>query len=70
MPYRAILFDVGDTLWHSKAAPPADEFRRLATERAQRFLVALGVTSADPAVAARSAWDAMEAAMREAVGAR
>ena len=66
MPFRAILFDIGDTLWHSKAAPPADEFRRLATERAQQFLAALGITSADPEVAARSAWDAMEAAMRAA----
>ncbi len=66
MPFRAILFDIGDTLWHSKAAPPADEFRRLATERSQQFLTTLGITSADPELAARAAWDAMEAAMRTA----
>ncbi len=66
MPFRAILFDIGDTLWHSQAAPPADEFRRLATERSQRFLADLGITSADPDLAARAAWEAIEGAMRTA----
>ncbi len=66
MPFRAILFDVGDTLWHSRAAPPAEEFRRLAAERAADFLDALGIHHEDPALVARAAWTALEDAMRTA----
>ncbi|MCC6383096.1 MAG: HAD family hydrolase [Dehalococcoidia bacterium] len=64
MPFRALLFDIGDTLWHSRAAPPAAEFRRRAAERAAEHLALLGVTGADPAVVARTCWDALEDAMR------
>lgn len=66
MPFRAILFDIGDTLWHSRGAPPAEEFRRLAAERAANELRRLGILHADPALVARSAWVAMEEAMRRA----
>jgi len=66
MPFRAVLFDIGDTLWHSGGAPPAEEFRRLAAERAAEELRRLGVHRADPAAVARSAWVAMEEAMRRA----
>ncbi|HXU25321.1 MAG TPA: HAD family hydrolase [Tepidiformaceae bacterium] len=66
MPFRAILFDIGDTLWHSRGAPPPDEFRRLAAGRAAAELDRLGVSYPDPALVARTAWNAMESAMREA----
>jgi len=66
MPFRAILFDIGDTLWHSRGAPPPEEFRRLAAERAAEQLRKLGVNHADAATVARSAWIAMEDAMRRA----
>ncbi len=66
MPFRAILFDIGDTLWHSRAAPPAEEFRRLAAQRASDFLAGLGMHHDDPALVARVAWSAMEDAMRAA----
>lgn len=66
MPFRAVLFDIGDTLWHSRAAPPAEEFRRLAAERVADWLRAHGLAFADPALLARRTWDAMEAAMRHA----
>ena len=66
MPFRAILFDIGDTLWHSQTAPPAEEFRRLAAERAADELRRLGVAHPDPSLVARSAWVAMEEAMRRA----
>jgi len=66
MRFRAILFDIGDTLWHSRAAPPAREFRRLAAERAAAALRDLGVSGHDPATVARSAWVAMEQAMKTA----
>ncbi|MEO9255515.1 MAG: hypothetical protein ABI305_08250, partial [Tepidiformaceae bacterium] len=66
MPFRAILFDIGDTLWHSDGAPPAEEFRRLAAVRAADELRALGVAHADPALVARATWTAMEEAMRRA----
>jgi len=66
MPLRAILFDIGDTLWHSRAAPPPAEFRRLAAERAAEALHALGRRHPDPAAVARTAWEAMEEAMRTA----
>ncbi|WP_192497932.1 HAD family hydrolase [Tepidiforma bonchosmolovskayae] len=66
MPVRAVLFDVGDTLWHAAGAPPPAEFRRRAAERAAAFLRARGLPAADPAALARACWDAMEAAMRAA----
>lgn len=66
MPFRALLFDIGDTLWHSQGAPPAQEFRRLAAGRAAAELQCIGLRDADPALVARAAWDALEAAMRRA----
>lgn len=66
MAFRAILFDIGDTLWHSHGAPPAEEFRRLAAVRAAEELRSLGVSYSDPALVARSTWTAMEEAMRRA----
>ncbi|MFN0146670.1 MAG: HAD family hydrolase [Dehalococcoidia bacterium] len=66
MGFRAILFDIGDTLWHSQAAPPPDEFRRLATSRAAEWLAEAALTGHNPQLLARVAWDAMEAAMRQA----
>ena len=66
MAFRAVLFDIGDTLWHSAEAPPAHEFRRLAADRAGRFLSNEGIDYEDPGQAARVAWDALEAAMRNA----
>jgi len=66
MPLRAILFDIGDTLWDSRNAPPGAEFRRLAAERAAHALREYGVHHPDPDTVARRAWEAMEAAMRHA----
>lgn len=66
MPFRAILFDIGDTLWHSRGAPAAEEFRRLAAERAANEMRRLGIQHADPSLVARSVWVAMEEAMRRA----
>ena len=66
MPFRAVLFDIGDTLWHSRAAPPAEEFRRLAAERAAEELRARGLSHPDPSLVSRTVWLAMEDAMREA----
>lgn len=66
MAFRAVLFDIGDTLWHAADAPPAAEFRRLAAERAGSYLESSGLRWDDPALAARVAWDALEDAMRRA----
>ncbi|MFN8618833.1 MAG: HAD family hydrolase [Dehalococcoidia bacterium] len=66
MAFRAVLFDIGDTLWHAADAPPAAEFRRLAAERAGSYLESSGRRWDDPALAARVAWDALEDAMRRA----
>jgi len=66
MPFRAILFDVGDTLWHAPEPPPASEFRRIAAERAAAFLREKRVVFDDPSLVARVAWNAMEDAMRHA----
>lgn len=64
MAFRAVLFDIGDTLWHAADAPPPAEFRRLAAERAGAFLDSISRTTDDPGLAARVAWDALEDAMR------
>ena len=66
MAYKAVLFDVGDTLWHSAEAPPAAEFRRIAAERAHAFLSSQGIECARPDRVARAAWDALELAMKRA----
>ena len=66
MACKAVLFDVGDTLWHSAEAPPAAEFRRIAAARAGRFLGGAGLADAIPELVARTAWDALEEAMRKA----
>jgi putative hydrolase of the HAD superfamily len=66
MPIRAVLFDIGDTLWYSRDAPPPAEFRRLAADRVAAELRCFGVSHADPAIVARAAWDALDAAMRHA----
>lgn len=66
MPIRAVLFDVGDTLWHSAAAPPADVFRAKAAERAATFLAERGIACDDPGALARRCWTALEDAMRAA----
>ena len=65
-PIRAVLFDIGDTLWHSDAAPPAEEFRRLAAERCDAVLSQFGIHHPDPGLVARAAWLALENAMKRA----
>lgn len=66
MPIRAILFDVGDTLWHAPNPPSPAHFRALAAERAKQALASFGVGNGDPAAVARAAWEAIEIAMRSA----
>lgn len=66
MGIRAVLFDIGDTLWHGAAAPPPEEFRRLAAERAEAELRRLNIAHDDPAHLARTLWLALEEAMRRA----
>jgi putative hydrolase of the HAD superfamily len=66
MQFRAVLFDVGDTLWHSRGAPAPFEFRRIAAARAAGWLAAAGHRGPDPAGVARVAWDAVETAMHKA----
>lgn len=66
MQFRAVLFDVGDTLWHAAKPPQPTRFRELAAERAGTFLRDQGIPCRDPEQLARAAWDAMEDAMRVA----
>ncbi|MBE0608350.1 MAG: HAD family hydrolase [Dehalococcoidia bacterium] len=66
MQLRAVLFDVGDTLWHAAQPPPPAEFRRMAAERAGAFLRHIGTPCRDPEQLARVAWASMEGAMRAA----
>lgn len=66
MPVCAVLFDVGDTLWHAAGAPPPAEFRRRASERAAAFMTANGLEGAAPDALARACWEAMQEAMRTA----
>lgn len=66
MQFRAVLFDVGDTLWHAAEAPPPAVFRRMAAERAEAYLNEVGLTCPDAEQLARAAWDSMEYAMRAA----
>ncbi len=66
MPYRAVLFDVGETLWHAPAPPPPSEFRRLAAERVSPVLLAAGIEPTSIEHVARIAWDAIDPAIREA----
>jgi len=63
MPLRAVLFDIGETLWHAPNPPAPGEFRAMAAARARDRLHAWGI-DADPAAVARSAWDALDASVR------
>ncbi|MGK2965771.1 MAG: HAD family hydrolase [Tepidiformaceae bacterium] len=66
MPIRAILFDIGDTLWHDAQRIPMSEFRRLGAERAAEFLSSIGRSDLDPDGVAPLAWDALVAAIAHA----
>lgn len=66
MDFRAVLFDIGDTLWHAADAPPPGEFRRMAAERAAVYLASIAHSAEDPGLVARVAWDALDDAMRRA----
>lgn len=66
MAFRAVLFDIGDTLWHAAEAPPPAEFRRLAAERAESYFTSIGRNCKNPARVARLAWDSLEEATRAA----
>lgn len=66
MPVRAVLFDVGDTLWHAPNPPSPVQFRTMAAERARAVLDSFGIEGADAAAVARAAWEAIETAMRSA----
>jgi len=66
MPVRAILFDVGDTLWHGLAAPPAEVFRAKAAERAAAYLSERNIRHEHAGELARACWNALEDAMRSA----
>ena len=66
MGFRAVLFDIGDTLWHSGDAPPPSEFRRIASERAKQFFAKSALPAGAASEAARIAWDAVELAMKHA----
>lgn len=66
MAIRAVLFDVGDTLWHGAAAPPPAFFRAAAAERAAAFLAERNLPGERAAELARTAWEGLEGAMRRA----
>lgn len=66
MSLSAVLFDVGETLWHSERAIAPREFRRLAAGRCAAFLAGLGFESASPEHVARRVWDAVTGAAERA----
>jgi len=66
MLIKAVLFDIGETLWHSLAAPSPEEFRRRSADRVASVLQSLGIQRDDPGAVARCAWLAVEGAIREA----
>jgi putative hydrolase of the HAD superfamily len=63
---RALLFDVGDTLWHAPSPPTAAEFRAMAAARSRAFLGARGYEGGDSDLYARAAWDSLIDAMARA----
>jgi HAD superfamily hydrolase (TIGR01662 family) len=58
MPLRAVLFDVGDTLWHTASRPEREELRRFGAEAARSFLATIGSEHSDPSEVATAAWQA------------
>lgn len=68
MPIRAVLFDIGETLWHDAARIPIEEFRRIGAERAAAFLNSRGLAGFDPVDVSMKAWDALVAAIGQAQG--
>lgn len=66
MAFRALLFDVGETLWHAPAPPPPAEFRRIAAERVAPVFARAGIPDDQLFRASRVAWDAIDPAIRAA----
>jgi FMN phosphatase YigB (HAD superfamily) len=62
-PLRAVLFDIGDTLWHAQSAPSSAEFREMAAARAHEFLTLRGFDGFRADEFARVAWDSIDDAM-------
>jgi putative hydrolase of the HAD superfamily len=58
MPLRAILFDVGDTLWYTARRPDRDALRRTGEESARAALAAIGLEHPNPSEVATAAWHA------------
>ncbi len=65
-PLRAVLFDIGDTLWHAQAAPSAAVFREMAAARAHEFLTVRGFDGFRADEFSRVAWKAIEDAIAQA----
>jgi FMN phosphatase YigB (HAD superfamily) len=45
---RAVLFDLGGTLWHSPALPPVQVLLQMTADRVGQFLAARGTAVRDP----------------------
>ncbi len=68
MSIKAVLFDVGETLWHSPAPPAPEDLRRLATCRVRAVMESEGLADADPEQVAVHGFRAVDDAVRLARG--
>lgn len=67
MALKAVLFDIGETLWHDAERIPDAEFERLGRLRTGELLRAWGRTD-DPSFVASHVWAALGMAMAQAAG--
>ncbi len=66
-PLRAVLFDLGDTLWHFPRRPSGEELRRLGGERLARCFAEHGLAVEDPAALWADVRDRLRALTRRAI---
>lgn len=68
MSFKAVLFDVGETLWHSADPPAAADLRKLSTCRVRAVMEAEGLVDVDPEEVAVCGFHAVDDAVRRARG--
>lgn len=64
-PVKAVIFDLGNTLWFSGHGPPRAEMDRMAADLLAPWLTATGLSLPAPAeVILRDVWEAYDAAWK------
>lgn len=68
MSIKAVFFDIGETLWHSKNRPSEEGLLEMSVGRVAEVMGAHGLTGTDPALVAKCSLRAVDSAVEHARG--